>query len=93
MTGRAATRLSKYRARRAHHSMISEILIQKLTNLKDQLDEKITQLETDLSDPTKKGKLKKITKQKMKKKIGQLENALVEIENLLDRLNALNNTI
>ncbi len=70
--------------------MIQEILIQKLANLKNQLDEKITKLATDLSDPNKKGKLKKITKQKMKKKIEQLENALSEIENLLDRLNALN---
>lgn len=69
--------------------MISKILIQKLTNLEDQLDEKITKLKTDLSDPNKKGKLKKITKQKMKKKIEQLENALEEIENLLHRLNAL----
>lgn len=70
--------------------MISEILIQKLTNLKYQLDEKITKLTIDLSDPGKKRKLKKITQQKMKKKIEQLENALEEIENLLDRLNVLN---
>lgn len=69
--------------------MIPEILIQKLTNLKDQLDEKITQLETDLSDPNKKGKLKKITQQKMKKKIEQLEDALEGIETLLSRLNTL----
>lgn len=70
--------------------MISEILIQKLTNLKDQLDKKIVKLKTDLSDPNKKGKLKEVTKQKMKKKIEELENALEEIENLFDRLNALN---
>jgi len=70
--------------------MIQEIIIQKLVNLKDQLDEKITKLETDLSDTNKEGKLKKITKQKMKNKIEELENALEEIENLLDRLNALN---
>lgn len=69
---------------------MATLLIQKLTNLKDQLDEKITKLETDLSDPNKEGKLKKITKQKMKQKIEQLENALEEIKNLLDRLNALN---
>jgi len=49
--------------------MIREIIIQKLINLKNQLDEKIAKLETDLSDPTKKGKLKEITRQKMKKKI------------------------
>jgi len=70
--------------------MIPEILIQKLINLKDQLNEKITKLATDLSNPNKKEKLKKITKQKMKRKIEELENALEEIENLLDRLNALN---
>lgn len=70
--------------------MIQEILIHKLINLKDQLNKKITKLKTDLSDPNKKGKLKEITKQKMKKKIEQLENALEEIENLLGRLNALN---
>lgn len=70
--------------------MIPEILIQKLINLRDQLNEKIIKLETDLSDPGKKGKLKEITKQKMKKKIEQLENASEEIENLLSRLNALN---
>ena len=70
--------------------MIKEIIIQKLINLKDQLDKKITKLKTDLSDPNKKGKLKKITRQKMKKKIEELENALEEIEKLLDRLNALN---
>ena len=70
--------------------MIKEIIIQKLINLKDQLDKKITKLKTDLSDPNKKGKLKKITRQKMKKKIEELKNALEEIENLLDRLNALN---
>lgn len=70
--------------------MIPEILIQKLINLKDQLNEKITKLKTDLSDPGKKEKLKEITKQKIKKKIEQLENALEEIENLLSRLNSLN---
>ena len=70
--------------------MIKEIIIQKLINLKDQLDKKITKLKTDLSDPNKKGKLKKITRQKMEKKIEELKNALEEIENLIDRLNALN---
>jgi hypothetical protein len=66
--------------------MLREMLIEKVLNLRDRLHGKIAKLETDLRDPKKKAKLRKSTKNHMKKKVKELHCSLEEMARVLNRL-------